>query len=185
MAQNFRPAIILLLILAFSHPAFGGVAVLGPPSWVDLSPKQKQILAPLAVEWDRMEELRQRKWLGIAERYTTMTPEEQARVQKRVQAWARLSPEERRKAREQFKSLQKDPPEKKEELKQKWQKYESLPEEEKQRLKEVASQLPRPADAGKKAAPAAKADTAAKPEAAPASTGAPVSAPAGNPARQP
>lgn len=165
MAQNFRSTIILLLILAFSHPAFGGVAVLRPPSWVDLTAKQKQILAPLAVEWDRMEELRQRKWLGIAERYISMTPEEQARVQKRIQAWARLSPEERRKAREQFKSMQKDPPEKKEELKQKWQKYESLPAEEKQRLKEVASQLPRPPDASAKATAPAKVDAGTKAEA--------------------
>jgi hypothetical protein len=105
------------------------------PSWSELSPAQKQILAPLAADWDGMDQFRRSKWVGIAQRYPAMGAEEQARVQRRMTAWAKLTPEERKQAREKYKSLQKAPPEKKESVKQKWQEYKELPDEEKARLK--------------------------------------------------
>jgi hypothetical protein len=115
-----------------------GVSVLSAPSWLELTPQQKQILAPLGREWDTMEAFRRQKWLGIAQRYPALNPEEQARLHQRMDAWARLSPEERAKAREKFKKLQKAPPDQKDALKQKWQEYQQLPPEEKKRLADQA-----------------------------------------------
>ena len=152
MAQGFRfasatvalarfRALVLGLLLALglaNTPAAAGVSVLSAPSWLELTPQQKQILAPLGREWDTMETNRRKKWLGIAQRYPAMSPDEQARLNQRMAAWARLSPEERAKAREKFKKLQKAPPEQKDALKEKWQEYQQLPPEEKKRLEEQA-----------------------------------------------
>jgi hypothetical protein len=112
---------------------------------VELAADQREILAPLASEWDALELWRRKKWLGIAERYPAMKAEEQARVQRRMVEWVKLSPEERKLAREKFKNLQKATPEHKETVKQKWQEYKELPEEEKQRLQaEAAAKAAKP-----------------------------------------
>jgi hypothetical protein len=139
MARTFLAALALTLGLAcFQPPAHAVVAPLKQPSWVELSVEQREILAPLAGEWDQLEQTRRKKWLGIAERYPTMGATEQARVQRRMIDWVKLSPEERKLAREKFKTLQKAPPEHKESVKQKWQEYKELPDEEKQRLQAEA-----------------------------------------------
>jgi hypothetical protein len=47
-----------------------GIALpLSQPSWSELNPDQKRILAPLSGDWDKMEGFRRKKWLGIAQRY--------------------------------------------------------------------------------------------------------------------
>src|SRR3970040_2200093 len=71
-----------------------------PPSWSDLTLEQQQILAPLSSEWDKLEAQRKRKWLGIARRYPTMSPQEQEKVDQNMRPWAKLTPDERRSARE-------------------------------------------------------------------------------------
>lgn len=132
------------LILAFSLPAPAQVVVpeLGQPAWAALSPEQKQILAPLARDWDKMEAYRKKKWLGIAKRYPTMKPEEQARIQRRIHDWASLTPEQRTQARVRYKNLKTAPPERKEAIRQKWEEYKDLPDEEKKRLAEKAGRKP-------------------------------------------
>lgn len=134
-----------------------GAAVpdLAQPDWKQLSAQQREILSPLAGEWDAMESFRRKKWLGIAERYASMSPEEQERVQRRMRDWAKLAPEERKQAREKYKTLQKVSPEQRESLRQNWEDYKALPEEEKKRLKAEAvrrppvSTLPPPPPPGK------------------------------------
>jgi len=59
-----------------------------------------------------------------------MSPEEQAKVQKRLESWVKLSQAERRTVREGYKDIQKLPPEKKQTLRQQWDEYKKLPEEE-------------------------------------------------------
>ncbi len=83
-----------------------------------------------------MENVRRKKWLGIAERYPTMKPEEQVRMQERMREWARLTPEQRAKVRDTYKDFNQLPPEQKQTVKQKWEAYSSLSEEEKQRARE-------------------------------------------------
>lgn len=134
-------ALVAGLILAFSlfSPAQAVVPELRQPAWAELTQEQKLILAPLSRDWDKMEAFRKKKWLGIAKRYPTMKPEEQARVQRRMQDWASLTPEQRTQARAQYKTLKTAPPEKKEAIKQKWEQYKELPDEEKKRLAEKAA----------------------------------------------
>jgi hypothetical protein len=150
----------LILAVAFwlasplSHAAIA--PPLSQPSWSDLNREQKRILAPLSSEWDSMDGFRRKKWLGIAQRYQSMTPDAQARMQRRMTDWAKLTPEERTRARERYKSLQKAPVEKKEAVKLKWQEYKELPESEKARLKAEASRKPPPRPAPSKQPIAAK-----------------------------
>lgn len=157
-----RFGLILAVALWLASP-LGHTAVTPPlsqPSWAKLSAEQKLILAPLSTEWDKMDGFRRKKWLGIAERYPSLSTEEQARMQRRMTDWAKLTPDERKRAREEYKSLQKAPPEKKEAVKQKWQEYEDLPESEKARLKAEASQKPKPRPAPSKQTDAPKAPAA-------------------------
>ena len=123
MARSLLAVVAVALGLVLLPPAHAVVPPLKQPAWVELTPEQKQILAPLAGEWDRLESFRQKKWLGIAQRYPTMNEKEQARIQRRMKEWVKLSPEERKAAREKYKNLQKAPPEHKEAVKQKWQEY--------------------------------------------------------------
>lgn len=141
MAFRALVAGLVLLLSSFST-AHAVVPDLRQPGWAELTQEQKQILAPLARDWDKMEAFRKKKWLGIAKRYPTMKPEEQARVQRRMQDWASLTPEQRSQARTQYKSLITAPPETKQAIKQKWEQYKELPDEEKKRLAKKAAGKP-------------------------------------------
>jgi hypothetical protein len=81
------------------------------------------VLAPLAPEWDNLDSTRRKKWVDIANRYPRMKPDEQVRLQKRMQDWAKLSPEQRRVAREKYQTLKKLPPDRRQDVRQKWQQY--------------------------------------------------------------
>lgn len=165
MARTLLAVVAVALGLVLLPPAHAVVPPLKQPAWVELTPEQKQILAPLSGEWDKLESFRQKKWLGIAQRYPAMNEEEQSRIQRRMKDWVKLSPEERKAAREKYKNLQKSPPEHKEAFKQKWDEYKQLPEEEKQRLKETAKAKPqpKPGKAAKAPVAAANADNPASP----------------------
>ena len=95
------------------------------PSWSQLSPQERKILAPLAPEWDKLDAQRKQKWRGLAQRYPRMAPDEQQRVQQQMNSWAKLSPQERAVAREQYKSITQLPPEKKAEVRERWQAYQT------------------------------------------------------------
>lgn len=115
-------------------------AVIGTPpqpAWNQLSVQQKSTLAPLSKEWDGMENIRKKKWLGIADRYPTMKPDEQQRMRDRMQEWATFSSLERTRIRDAYKDFKQLPPEQKLVIKQKWDAYSSLPPEEKQRIRET------------------------------------------------
>ncbi|HQW21011.1 MAG TPA: DUF3106 domain-containing protein [Rhodocyclaceae bacterium] len=123
--------------LVLANPA--GAIDLSPlqqPNWAELTPQQREVLMPLSGEWDKLETYRRKKWLGIAQRYPSMTMEEQQRVQHNMRAWIKLTPAQRQQARERFKeSLQKASPEHRQAIKQKWQEYSELPDAEKERLR--------------------------------------------------
>ena len=139
MAKKLAGALILALGLAAptlaTPPSPAVVATPPQPSWNGLNREQQAALAPLAGEWDRMENYRRKKWLGIAERYKTMSPDEQQRLQHKMREWAKLSPEQRLAAREKFREFKQMPPEEKAARKQKWQEYSQLPEEERRRVR--------------------------------------------------
>jgi hypothetical protein len=83
-----------------------------------------------------MENVRKKKWLGIAERYPTMKPEEQVRTQERMKEWVNLTPAQRAKVRDAYKDFNQLPADQKNTVKQKWEVYSNLPPEEKQRIRE-------------------------------------------------
>ncbi|MGH8676529.1 MAG: DUF3106 domain-containing protein, partial [Burkholderiales bacterium] len=126
---------------------------------------QQEILAPLKNDWDQLTTSRKANWVGIANRYPSMKPEEQQRVQARMQSWAKLTPEQRRVARERYKSLGKLPPEKRQTLQQHWAEYQALPPGERRMLDTPpASKTPerRKRRAGTTTQPSAKPATAPK-----------------------
>ena len=101
------------------------------PSWAALTPLQQQALAPLASEWDKLDNFRKRKWLAIGNKYATMKPDEQQRVQERMRDWIKLTPEQRRIARESYARAKKlDSTQKSE----RWQQYQQLTDEQKKKL---------------------------------------------------
>lgn len=152
-----RFGLILAIALLLASPLGHAVIVppLSQPSWSELNAEQQRVLAPLASEWNKMDGFKRKKWLGIAQRYKSLSADEQARIQRRMTDWAKLTPDERKRARDKYKSLQKAPPERKEEVKLKWEEYKELPESEKVRLKAEAGKNPtaRPAPSKPAVAP--------------------------------
>ncbi|WP_083518204.1 DUF3106 domain-containing protein [Dechloromonas denitrificans] len=138
--RRFIGGVILALALIGSviaePPTTVVIGTLPQPGWDSLSPPQKSILAPLAADWNSMENLPRKKWLGIAERYPNMKPDEQRRIQQRMREWASLTPEQRSKVRGTYKDFNQLPPEQKAVVKQKWEAYSNLPSDEKQRIRE-------------------------------------------------
>lgn len=143
MAKSRRLIAGVILGLALSGPLFAQApttAIIGTPpqpGWSLLSTQQKIILAPLASEWDNMENIRRKKWLGIAERFPKMTALEQNKIQERMRDWANLTPVQRAKARDSYKEFNQLSPEKKQALKQKWETYSNLSAEEKLQVKQT------------------------------------------------
>jgi hypothetical protein len=156
-----RGAAALLLALgayAFLPAALAAGPVAGP-AWSTLSAEHKEILAPLAADWDKDLTRDQKvKWVGIAKRYRTMKPEEQKRVQMRMQKWAKLTSEQRWQARERYRSLGKIAPDRREELRRHWAEYQSLPPHEK-RMFDVPPNYVPPKERRKRTKPAVKPDT--------------------------
>lgn len=137
----------VVLCLALWGPAEQAYAVLpqlDQPRWAALTPEQKSILAPLAKEWDGLDAFRRKKWLGIAQRYPAMSPDEQAAMQRNMKQWAKLAPEERKAAREKYRTLKKVAPEERQAVRRKWEEYSALPQEERDRIKKEAPPRPPP-----------------------------------------
>ena len=120
---------------------FTSAVALTQPKWAKLSSAHQVALKPLAGEWDKLDDLRRRKWIAVAERYPSMKPEEQKRIQARMGDWARLTPAQRNQARETFRKTQAVPAEQK---KAEWQQYQTLPDSQKRRLA-IAADASKPA----------------------------------------
>jgi uncharacterized protein DUF3106 len=138
MAEEARRALtraLAALVLAATFLTAGAAPPQkSKPAWAELTATQQEVLAPLKAEWDQLATSRKANWLGIANRYSSMKPEEQKRVQDRMQSWAKLTPEQRRVARERYKSMGKLPPDKRQDLQQQWAEYQALPPGEKRML---------------------------------------------------
>ncbi|MDP2881989.1 MAG: DUF3106 domain-containing protein [Azonexus sp.] len=126
----------LTTVIAVEPPTSAIIGTPPQPRWIQLSTQQRDILAPLSKDWDHMENIRKKKWLGIADRYPNMKQDEQQRMQYRMREWANLTPEQRSKVRSSFKDFNQLPPEQKQVVKQKWDVYTNLPPEQQQRLRE-------------------------------------------------
>jgi len=113
------------------HPGLAADAK-SDPRWSELSVPQREILAPLSGEWDRLDSASRKRWLGVAKRYPKMTPVGQKRVQTRMRKWAALTPQQREEARAQYKHMKRKTGSA--ELRREWQRYQALPPQEREAL---------------------------------------------------
>jgi hypothetical protein len=126
----------LTTVVAIEPPTSAIIGTPPQPEWIQLSTQQRDTLAPLARDWDSMENIRKKKWLGIADRYPNMKQDEQQRIQYRMREWANLTPDQRAKVRSSYKDFNQLPLEQKQMVKKKWDAYTNLPPEQQQQLRE-------------------------------------------------
>jgi hypothetical protein len=100
-----------------------------------LTPTQRELLAPLAKDWDKLGPNQRSKWLNATPRLAALSPTALARLHERMRDWAHLTPGERVDARIGFQlAKQVDA----EERQAKWEAYQALPPEKRQELAEKA-----------------------------------------------
>lgn len=116
-------------------------------AWRQLTPRQKEALAPLGAQWSALTAQQQNKWLAISNNFAQLSVADQITMHARMTDWVALSPQQRNLARLNFNKLQNLP---KEDKKAKWEAYQALSAEEKRVLSAGAKPLP------KNAAPTAK-----------------------------
>jgi len=122
--------------------------------WSSLTASQMNTLRPLERDWDSIDGSRRVKWIEMANKLPTMSPEERVRVQNRMSDWARLTPRERGQARMNFKEAQELSPQ---ERRARWEAYQVLPQDKRQQLASRAAPVQqRKIPAGDEAARSAK-----------------------------
>ncbi len=100
-------------------------------AWQQLSPNQKQALAPLGAQWSALTGQQQRKWLAISQNFSQLSVADQITMHARMTDWVSLSPQQRNVARLNYNRLQTVSPEDK---KAKWEAYQALSDKERQWL---------------------------------------------------
>ena len=155
--SNRLRAVLLACVLAGGFGAAGIRAQpAGPPPakpgveegirWNDLKPAQRAALKPLERDWSGIDATRKQKWIDISGRYQKMSPDEQSRLQARMNEWTKLSPQERGAARMNFQEAKQVPAQ---DRQARWNAYQALPPEKRRELAERAQP---PADTRKNAA---------------------------------
>lgn len=111
------------------------------PAWAQLSGEQRRVLAPLAGQWDAMDDTSRGKWAAVAAQYKRLSAEEQRRIDGRLTSWAKMAPRERGEARLRFQQTRELTPEQRQ---QRWEAYQSLPEDERRSLARQAQRRAEP-----------------------------------------
>jgi hypothetical protein len=155
VAVAFAVAALAGVAPLVAQPVGRAVAADAGPRWQSLSRDQREILAPLEGEWDRLDADRKRKWLAIAGRYRALPAAEQERIASRMQEWVRLSPAERGRARLTYEEVRQVPLG---ERQSRWEKYQSLAPEERQRFESDAARRGASAAGSRVPVPAVSAD---------------------------
>lgn len=107
-------------------------------TWRQLTPMQRQALAPLGAQWSALSAQQQAKWLTISRNFNQLPVADQITMHSRMADWVDLSPQQRNLARLNFNQMQSLP---KEDKKAKWEAYQALPAEEKRLLGERTASL--------------------------------------------
>lgn len=100
-------------------------------AWGQLTPMQRQALAPLGAQWSALSAQQQAKWLTLSKNFTQLPVADQVTMHSRMADWVDLSPQQRNLARLNFNQFQNLP---KEDKKAAWEAYQALPKEEKRLL---------------------------------------------------
>lgn len=123
------------LFLVFSCAALAQTAT-SKPTWNDLTPQQREALAPLAADWAKFDGDRKRKWLEVAAKYPNLSPEGKQRVHQRMGEFSKLTHEQKKTARENFIRAYELPADQRQATVQKFQ---ELPEDKKRELADRAA----------------------------------------------
>ncbi|MFZ5547559.1 MAG: DUF3106 domain-containing protein [Pseudomonadota bacterium] len=126
-----RPLAVAAMLLGLTWPQLVVAQAANGPNWSQLSPSQKNALAPLQQDWDQLDAPRKQKWLEVASRFGTMSPQRQERVRERMNEWARLSPDQRNAARLNYQQSKQVSPQ---DRQARWEAYQQLPPEERAAL---------------------------------------------------
>jgi hypothetical protein len=114
-----------------SPAAVAAKADAGGPTWNELSPSHRQVLAPLANDWNGLDSRSKERWIDVAGRFPKMPPDEQKRATQRMGEWAHMTIQQRTQARTVFQETRGLS---KEEREARWKAYQALPEERKREL---------------------------------------------------
>jgi hypothetical protein len=129
--SQLKLSAVLLLVLLFAGTARAEDVNV---SWAQLNAEQRQVLKPLAAEWDTLRPWQRERMLDIARDYPKMSASKQNLVQQRLSNWSRMTPYERENARKRHQQFQSLPADKKSELRKKWMEYQQLSTAERARL---------------------------------------------------
>ncbi|MGM9481269.1 DUF3106 domain-containing protein [Roseateles sp. NT4] len=110
-------------------------ALASAPTWQALTPAQRDLLAPLAKDWDTLGPNQRSKWLNATPRLAALPAPELARLHERMRDWAHLKPGERVDARIGFQVAKQVDAEQRQ---AKWEAYQALPPEKRQELADKA-----------------------------------------------
>ncbi|KQV89283.1 MULTISPECIES: DUF3106 domain-containing protein [unclassified Roseateles] len=110
-------------------------ALAAAPTWQALTPAQRDLLAPLAKDWDKLGPNQRSKWLNATPRLAVLPPAELNRLHERMRDWANLTPGERVDARIGFQVAKQVDSEQRQ---AKWEAYQALPQEKRQELADKA-----------------------------------------------
>ena len=147
----------LALYVIFAAAALAAGTNPKNPSWDELTPEQREILAPIAGEWSGFDAKRKQKWLRITKRYPKMTERERERLQTRMREWVSLTPEQRSAARSRYREFEQLPPERKATVRRKWQEYQREREEEARAAEAARTARPDPEPGAEPLAPGSEA----------------------------
>ncbi len=142
---RFKTRLIFAVLLAICCCGYA-LADDSVVSWAQLNDTQKQVLNPLASEWDTLLPWQREKMLDIARDYPKMDAGKQALVQKRLGNWSRMTPYERENARKSHQQFQSLSPDKKSGLHKRWKEYQKLPESEREKLRKESPEVYQDAD---------------------------------------
>lgn len=144
-------ATVLALSLALSHmntvaaPAKAqsaqASATTSDGSWASLNHAQRRALQPLAALWPTMEGSNRARWVNVANRFGSLSPTEQQRMQERMTQWSKLPPQQRGEARLRFQQSRQLSAE---ERQKKWASYQALSPEQRGDLAQQARRKQQP-----------------------------------------
>jgi hypothetical protein len=127
-----RGALVAALMLAGSLAQ----AQAGRPTWNELTPAQREALAPLSKDWETLDADRKRKWIEVAARYPNLSPDGKQKLHERMGEFSKLTPDQKKTARENFRRAYEVPAEQRQAT---VQKYQELPPDKKRELADRAA----------------------------------------------
>ncbi len=102
------------------------------PLWSDLTPAQREVLAPFESQWNSWSAQDKRSWVSLANRVPRMSAQARARAEERIIEWAQLTPEQRRLARQNYRLARRLAPEQRQAP---WERYQEMTPEQRSVLR--------------------------------------------------